>query len=351
MKIMICMNCGNQIPDSVKFCTRCGKAVIRLPEQQQNQQNQAPPVYQAPQNRFQPQNLQQYGLPQAQKPQTKAFQNSFQSTLKSLPKWAYYTLCCGVLLGGFIVIFIIYAAFLQDNTKQGAKEKPISATSDTNYEAEETPEAEEESAFSEDDAIALVKAHKIPEGITVMEKIEKDENMNYGSGEWIAYPAGEKTDCPNTDDPKIDTYADWVVCYKTVFEIDGASFPQQPTWTIRKEKVYSQNGIAASLTDEDVAPEEGYAEHSEGKYSAEGKPPTKFECTVEKDFSKIFEEIVPQEDPELKYPEKMQKKAANMTAEKHGITSEQVIQIENKIFNYNNADGENRPRACPPTSD
>lgn len=64
---MFCKQCGNQLPDSASFCTKCGASQKQAPQeapQQAQQQNQAFQQQNYPQQNYQQQNYQQQPYPQ-----------------------------------------------------------------------------------------------------------------------------------------------------------------------------------------------------------------------------------------------------------------------------------------------
>lgn len=178
--------------------------------------------------------------------------------------------------------------------------------------------------ISEEEVIALVQEHVIPNGKTVMEQIKSETRMNYGKGEWMAYRAGQSTECPRSDiedaQPK---YADWIVCYKTVFkweDDDENGFLIVPTWRVKGDNVYPMNGFAADFGDE-IPPLHGVSSYSKGTFSEYGQPPTKFECEVENAYSGIPPEFTDEE---------ALRKIANLFK----ITPKQVQEIHKRVIHF-----------------
>jgi len=196
-------------------------------------------------------------------------------------------------------------------------------------------------------AIQEVKIYKLPNGHSIEEQIKTKENLNYGNGNWFAYKPNKGSDCPISAESQ---YADWIVCFKTAYVMDGHKYTREPTWRLKDEKAYPLNGTASQATGVEVPPLAGYASYSASKQSKENDAPTQFECSVGNELLSVLGNLEMQIPDEIylnmseEEIEEIENRALKKTAKKFGITPEKVDAINKKITEYQSRSQE---IACP----
>lgn len=319
---MFCENCGGQLSDTAKFCTKCGAKVV-MSHNLSNKENKSANKPEETTNKI-----------SSNKTDIIVSKNNRQKKAQKIKNADYLkdrakllgTGCLISCLLIFIPIIIISCMHLNEK-----KAKKLSGQT-------QQEQKSENKSCNRDCAISLVKKHKIPNGMTVDEQIRNKEVLNYGNGEWKAYKPGQGTDCPM--DVQNQDNTDWIVCYKTIFEVDAHEYAKNPTWRIKNENVFPMNGTASQhFANDEIPPESGYASYSQGKTSKKGAPPTKRECDIRNDWAKNAIRLDQENNPSTaEEMDASDNQALEETAKRYGMSAKEVREIIERINKYSDGD-------------